>query len=1479
MSCTDVQTTKPGNGSKKQFSFDFPYLFKTEIEVSFWNATTKEWDVILNDGLLADDTNWMGNADTYPWKITDANPTIVEFTGTAPPATSEVGVDNVRIRRVTNIDDIRALFSPGSAIRSDDLNKNFEQLRYAIQEAFCQNVPEEIEKYIDDYYWNNYADTVKSSDGWDSSDTKIATTAAMDARYLDQGTDTISEEEQDKSSPAPSDVNVFSALAAARRFDAIVNTANPGLNPDSDTDRDWETGKLWYQNDEDKTVHMWDGSKWDPITSGGAFTRLDQVIYVDATNGNDDNNGHRISTPKKTIKSALAAINSDATFGNGSTILLAPGIYKETAPLDIEKADVSIIGASVRNTIVHPTQATETNSLFRVNSGSYLANMTFTGVKASGTRGDTGSLWTDSEYGLPPTQGWNVSFYPDAKIFKSPYIQNCTNFSDSEIDNDALDFYTGDSDRGQAGDLDSAPTGGGLLVNGDTVHDDSPLRSMVADSYTHVGLDGPGIFVTNNGYAQVTSSYAFFNHFHIGCINGGQANLAASTTDFGRFSLVASGRSPSAIFTATVNGEAASGSTTFDIDNVTAAADWFGNTERPADNMLVDVGGNTYPILSATAIAGGWRVEISRPNTNDRTQNLGLNGSVADNAAVSFFLRSMIASSGHTMEYVGAGTDYRALPYNATGTYTVGAGTQPNGVPIEAHQVKELNNGKVWAAITDHNGTFKVGDTFKVNQQTGFVDIPAGALSVGKLLSTLDVNNNTIQNNSGANVNINDNLRVQNGNTLLLGDDDDSHAIGLTAPATVTADLTYTLPGADGNPGEVLSTDGSGTLSWASSAVVVDQIIEGNTKVEASDSGSDGTVTVTTDGTVAMTYSNTQQVDVTSAGTEELPSLVLASDVNTGVSHPADDTLAVSAGGVERVRVGTAETVINEGGNDHDFRVEGDNVTNLFQVDAGTDSVNINGNTTVSAPATVNINTNSVERAEFGATEVVFNDGGEDYDFRVEGDTVDNLFVVDASADAIDINGATTVTGSVTIDGSGDLHVGNNALIVGSTGTAAFTAVSVSDNGLAEVALLNTDTEDADGGRDSAVTFSGTQSGSEVSMLADIVASHDGTADDEAGQLVISTNSGADGNTPTAAVTIDSNQDVTLSHDLTVINNTITPQINGYNQTAAGEGGLWNRKNFFDNGEFLVDQRGSTAWFADRWAWGGPGFVEGVAVKQRVANSAVDLPPGFTTAAGATCTAVETTQGNGRLLYFWQDIEAVNLASLQPGTADARSFTLSFWVRSNKAGNYGVSIWKNNDGTNQRIRGATFNISAAEATANEFVHRSITFEGDTNAAGAFAFNENRGFRVNFILEAGSDWLTDLSSWQNYVDANQNFVDDGHDVNFTDSTSNNILFTGMQLELGDVATPYEFRQWDDELKTCMRYFESLNGVVYATSPYTGYTSYVTWQFKERKRQIPTFSLNTNGTVYAGAADTVSAYRTSLNAYITSVSTADAETDWI
>ena len=789
MSCSDVQTIKAGDGSKTQFSFDFPYIFKSEIHVYFWNVTTKEWD----EKLTTD--------STHPWQITDANPTIVEFTSTAPPAPTAATVpneetqDNVKIRRITKVDDIRALFNPGSAIRSNDLNKNFEQLRYAIQESGCQDVPEDLKEYLEEYYWDRYDNTLYDGDTWVSDDTKIASAEAIDDRIDSKINDAITTDiatdntgitvtddgdgtitlglgsgsidldrikaedvitlAEQNASPTTNDDSIFTSSAAAKRFDTIVQTDTPGAT-------DYETGKTWLQNDDDLTLSVWNGSTWTAVTSGGTFINQPKVIYVDAGAGDDNNDGHRISRPKLTIRAALSDINADSS-GDGTIISVAPGIYAETLPLDIQKNDVAIIGQSLRTCIIHPLipeadegsydvdtpHSQELQTMFRLNSGSYLQNLTFMGMKASGTRGASGSLYENATHGLPPNQGWNFAFFPGATIRKSPYIQNCTNFSDSQINN--VNFTPHTPGEGAAGDLDSAMTGGGILVDGSVPAADSPLRSIVADSYTHTALNGPGILVTNNGYVQATSSYAFFNHAHITCLNGGQANLAASTSDFGQFALIADGRSPNAIFTSTVDGTPADGATTFNIDAPTASTDlygggedWFGSSERPATNMLVEVNSITYPILSATANGDGWTVEISRPNPDNRSENLGLNGALTDGAAVSFFLRSMIASSGHTMEYVGSGTDYRALPENG-------------GVPDEDNQKIELNNGKIWTATTDHNGKFTIGGNqtddafFEVDQQLGLVTIPEGSIAFNllsdetpQLGGDLDVNGNQI---------------------------------------------------------------------------------------------------------------------------------------------------------------------------------------------------------------------------------------------------------------------------------------------------------------------------------------------------------------------------------------------------------------------------------------------------------------------------------------------------------------------------------------------------------------------------------------------------------------------------------------------------------------------------------------------------------------------------------------------------------------
>ena len=603
--------------------------------------------------------------------------------------------------------------------------------------------------YVDNTFVDNTTDLIDSTETWVSNDTKIATTAAADARHT-----------------------------------MVVNPTTPTVPAGG-----WQVGKTWLQNDVNKTLSYWTGSNWSGIASGGTFTLQPTVIYVDSVNGDDTNDGHRIINPKKTIKNAVQSAAA------GDIIKVAPGVYQEVLPIDITVDNLSIVGDSQRSCFVHPTVATQEQIMFRCNSGTYIDGFTFAGLKASGARGGN-AIDSNATYGLPASQGWVAGFYPGCVVKKSPYINNCSNFADASIDNSN---FNPNNYTGTGGDLTSAPTGGGIIVDGSLPAVNSPLRSFVVNEFTQVCLDGPGLLVCNNGYAQAVSFFGLFCHYHAKALSGGQINMEVGTTDFGRYGLIADGKSSSAIFTATANGNASAGATTFAINAPTAAGTWFGDATRPATNMLVQIGADIYPILSSTANGAGWNVVISRPDPANRAVNLGLINGHSSGATVSFFLRSMISTASHTMEYAGSGTNYNALPENG-------------GVPVEANEVVNLNNGKVWLTSTDQSGKFKVGDTFQVDQQTGFVTIDPNSYSPNivqdlspELGGNLDVLTRNIYSSTG-NVYINDTLEVNSGTAA--------------APAiTFNGDTNTGIyrPGADQ---VAISTGGSGRLFVDSSGRV-----------------------------------------------------------------------------------------------------------------------------------------------------------------------------------------------------------------------------------------------------------------------------------------------------------------------------------------------------------------------------------------------------------------------------------------------------------------------------------------------------------------------------------------------------------------------------------------------------------------------------------------------------------------------------------
>jgi len=160
-SCDTVQSLRTGDGVTTQFSFTFTYDKESEVNVSLWDTTIKYYVPLTND----------------QWSLVNA--TTIQF-NTAPPAIVDDSgntIANVKIWRQTDIESLVASFYPGSAIRAQDLNNNFEQLQHAIQEGRC-SIPDGVIVLLEDY-WNRNTDTLKSTDDWVPSDEKVATAAAI----------------------------------------------------------------------------------------------------------------------------------------------------------------------------------------------------------------------------------------------------------------------------------------------------------------------------------------------------------------------------------------------------------------------------------------------------------------------------------------------------------------------------------------------------------------------------------------------------------------------------------------------------------------------------------------------------------------------------------------------------------------------------------------------------------------------------------------------------------------------------------------------------------------------------------------------------------------------------------------------------------------------------------------------------------------------------------------------------------------------------------------------------------------------------------------------------------------------------------------------------------------------------------------------------------------------------------------------------
>ena len=244
-------------------------------------------------------------------------------------------------------------------------------------------------------------------------------------------------------------------------------------------------------------------------------------------------------------------------------------------------------------------------------------------------------------------------------------------------------------------------------------------------------------------------------------------------------------------------------------------------------------------------------------------------------------------------------------------------------------------------------------------------------------------------------------------------------------------------------------------------------------------------------------------------------------------------------------------------------------------------------------------------------------------------------------------------------------------------------------------------------------------------------------------------------------------------------------------------------------------------------------------------DQASDAPSGFTKSLKITTTTAESAIDADDLFWIEQRFEGQDVIPLKNGLSDAEKVTLSFYVKSSITGTFGLNLYKPEN--TARVINSTYTISSADTW--EF--KTVTFDGDTSGGGTN--NDNtEGFRVGFMLASGSTYdSTNSTSWANYITSNWA---GGHAQDGVVTTTNATWqLTGVQLEVGEQATPFEHRSFGEELALCERYFvECFSGDSNYESAGSGW-AYVNGvaiyrPLRVQMRAKPTLSKSASGTIH-------------------------------
>ena len=253
--------------------------------------------------------------------------------------------------------------------------------------------------------------------------------------------------------------------------------------------------------------------------------------------------------------------------------------------------------------------------------------------------------------------------------------------------------------------------------------------------------------------------------------------------------------------------------------------------------------------------------------------------------------------------------------------------------------------------------------------------------------------------------------------------------------------------------------------------------------------------------------------------------------------------------------------------------------------------------------------------------------------------------------------------------------------------------------------------------------------------------------------------------------------------------------------TSVGGGGLSHR-NVISNGAMTVSQRATSASFTSGAVFPALDRFKAVGNSSMTVNTTIsqtaDSPDGLGYCLKVLVNASQTPSGSENFIIRYSG-EEQDIKRFGYGTSACKEATISFSVKSNKTGTYSVQFYLGNYLPNIIV---TYTINSP----NVWERKTITLPTYTTS---FSHNADNaiGLMIDWHLSSGPDDIVGTTGWQT---AAGNARAATGQVNLLDATSNYWQMTNVQFEVGDTATSYEHRSYEDELRSCQRYFYGHSG---------------------------------------------------------------------